>query len=115
MPVIKYTSAPSADLQGLTEESRYFLASDPNILLHSHIGSTPFINPAVLTASIELEVFQSPKCRVKTISAPEIDYWRSLVKALLRYRTTFVAWTVGWSAIVMYFQISAISAGGESD
>ncbi|WVF65699.1 hypothetical protein IAT40_000430 [Kwoniella sp. CBS 6097] len=110
-PIIKHTTIPSSGYEQSSNEARFFPDGRRVIRIHSHISSSPFISGQTDGTGVRLEVFQSSSCPVVRVKL-SIDLWGSLAKTVTRYRMTIVAWTIGWTAIIILKQMTILS---ESD
>lgn len=95
VPIVRYAPYAASNLV----EERFFPADSPDILLHPHIARAPFA-PSTRPQGMRLDIYQSPDCPVTSI-AVNLEIWRSLAKAVHRYRMAAVAWTLGWSALIV--------------
>ena len=104
-PVIKHTSVSVGNIK----EERYFPVDAADILLHSHSGSAPFISSR--GQGLVITIYQSPECGVRRLEVRR-EFWRSLAKAVTRFRMAVIAWSLGWAAVIaaVQFEHPGISA-----
>jgi glycosylphosphatidylinositol deacylase len=107
-PIIQHTSISADNVR----EDRYFPSDASDILLHSHSGSAPFISSR--TQGLYITVYQSPECGVRRLTIRR-EIWRSLAKAITRFRMAVVAWSLGWAAVIaaVQFERSALGESGQ--
>ena len=97
VPLIKHSSLSNSNVY----ESRFFPADAPAILFHSHTGSAPF--SSLHRRGLLVDIYQSAECGVRRVTIRR-EYWRSLAKAVSRYRMGVIAWTMGWSTAIAAVQ-----------
>lgn len=95
VPIVRYVPDTTAN----NIEERFYPADSLDILLHPHAARAPFVASKGLGA-MQLDVYQSPDCPLASISI-ELELWRSLAKAVHRYRMALVAWTLGWATVLV--------------
>ncbi|BEI83946.1 hypothetical protein CcaverHIS002_0405500 [Cutaneotrichosporon cavernicola] len=105
MPTVRYSSSPGTPFYGPSHESRFFPLQDGSVTLHSHISGSPFQGYPYSTQGISIDVFQHPKCQIRSISL-SVDPYASLAKATLRLRIAVFTWCIGWVATIMFFQLT---------
>ena len=81
-------------------------------MLHSHTATSPFISSAN-DEGITIELFQDPRdmCRIETASL-QVDWSATPGLSVLRYRTTLIAWGMGWLALVWAKQMRTFRRTG---
>ena len=91
---------------------RYHPRATESILLQSHTATSPFIS-SWNEEGITVELFQDPRdpCRIETASL-QVDWSATPGLSVLRYRTTLVAWTMGWLALVWAKQMRTFRKTG---
>ena len=92
-PLIRHQTVPSDPLF----ESRFFPSNAPDIIIHSHIGTAPYISRQHKV--LVVDIYQWPGCSVEQIVLQE-DFWRTYAKAVPRLRSAAMAWTTGWISII---------------
>ncbi|BEI99503.1 hypothetical protein CcaverHIS631_0405460 [Cutaneotrichosporon cavernicola] len=111
MPTVRYSSSPGTPFYGPSHESRFFPLQDGSVTLHSHISGSPFQGYPYSTQGISIDVFQHPKCQIRSISL-SVDPYASLAKATLRLRIAVFTWCIGWVATIMFFQLTQYASKG---
>ncbi|CAK9786828.1 unnamed protein product [Cutaneotrichosporon oleaginosum] len=105
MVTVRFTSSPSVSLHSHSHESRFYAIRDGSVTLHSHISGAPFQGHPHSTRGINLDIYQHPKCLVRSVSVT-VDPFASLAKAVLRLRIAVVMWCAAWVAVVLFCQLS---------
>jgi len=99
-------------------ETHYFPVSEIDngrILLHTHLGAPFIIQSRHFPSSVNFTIFSSgePECR-EYFSSLEIalDWSATLARWASRYLTTFVSWSAGIVALVIFQSWSRQDEGG---
>ncbi|BEJ14767.1 hypothetical protein CspHIS471_0405340 [Cutaneotrichosporon sp. HIS471] len=111
MPTVRYSSSPGTPFYGPSHESRFFPLQDGSVTLHSHISGSPFQGYPHSTQGINIDVYQHPKCQIRSISL-SVDPYASLAKAMLRLRIAVFTWCIGWVTTIMFFQLTQYASKG---
>lgn len=99
-------------LDDVNEESRFYLGTNSSVTLHSHISGAPFQGRQQHSYGLSVDIYQQPSCVVDHLRL-NIDILASVAKISLRLRVAAVVWAIGWSATILYRQLSTFSATGE--
>lgn len=82
------------------------------MVLHSHISGAPFQGGQQHSYGLHVDVYQQPGCVVDQLRL-KFDVLASIAKITLRLRVAAIVWAIGWSAAILYRQLSALRATGE--
>lgn len=90
------------------------MGTKDSVILHSHISGAPFQGEHQFSYGLNVDVYQQPGCVVDQLRL-DFDVWATLAKITLRLRIATIVWAIGWSAAVLYRQLTAFRASGERD
>lgn len=80
--------------------------------LHGHLGDAPFIERGHVARGFDIDIYQHTSCQVSSLRI-SVDYSASLAKAVIRFRMAAIAWSLGWAALVLLYQLRLTSATGK--
>ncbi|WWC64172.1 uncharacterized protein I303_106780 [Kwoniella dejecticola CBS 10117] len=107
-PIVQYASV--SRLQSTTE-NRFYPHVHQTVYLHSHLGAAPFRPWRESQVKVALRVYQQEQCPIHEVQL-STHVRGTLAKIVSRYRMTFLAWPMGWTALAMLTQIRGFSREG---
>nr|XP_018259035.1 uncharacterized protein I303_08578 [Kwoniella dejecticola CBS 10117]OBR81193.1 hypothetical protein I303_08578 [Kwoniella dejecticola CBS 10117] len=108
-PIVQYASV--SRLQSTTE-NRFYPHVHQTVYLHSHLGAAPFRPWRESQVKVALRVYQQEQCPIHEVQL-STHVRGTLAKIVSRYRMTFLAWPMGWTALAMLTQIRGFSREGD--
>lgn len=94
-PIIKVTALTS---RTNLVDVRFHMLNKDDIRVHFHLVDAPFAGP--LKAELQVDILQESSCSVEKVELI-VDYWASLGKLPLRFRSAAITWPMGWISLML--------------